>query len=214
MGVYWRIAKNGQNLIYSAEDDGPEERVGGYRETKRGIDAYAATFGYEPGRSQKGFETIEDAKAFVESFRPWELYGAEGVTVDSEVKPALDSASAGTPGTPPQPEDTVTPSQPAEIAAPDQPAEIAAPDQPAEIATPDQPAEIVTPDQPAEIVTPDQPAEIAAPDQPAEIVTPDQPAEIAAADQPAEIATPDQPAESRAPESQPSKRWWEFWKGS
>ena len=178
MVVYWRIVKNGQNLIFSAEDDGNEERVGGYRETKRGIDAYAATFGYEPGRSQKDFDTVENAKAFVESFRPWELYGAEGVTVDLEVRPTLDSASSGTPDTAPPAEDNVTADQPADIAAPDQPADIAAPDQPADIATPDQPADIATPDQPEE------------------------------------IATPDQPMESIAPESQPSKRWWEFWKSS
>ena len=92
MRVYWRSVKSGQNLVLSREDEGREERIGGFRETKRGIDAYATTFGYDPGRSRKGFATIEDAKAFVESFRPWELYGAQGVTVDPEVKPVLDSA--------------------------------------------------------------------------------------------------------------------------
>ena len=86
MSVYWRNVKRGQNLVIG--DDGEhEEIVGGYRESKRGIDAYAKTFGYDPNRSKKGFETLEDAKAFVESFSPWELFGAQGVTVDSEVKP-------------------------------------------------------------------------------------------------------------------------------
>ena len=53
---------------------------------RKGIDAYAATFGYEPDRSKKGFPSIEDAKDFVESFKPWELYGVHGATVESEVR--------------------------------------------------------------------------------------------------------------------------------
>jgi hypothetical protein len=70
----------------------------------------AKTFGYDPSHSRKGFQTIEEAKAFVESFRPWELYGAQGVTVESEVMPALDSASAGT---------TVAPEQAAKSMVPE-----------------------------------------------------------------------------------------------
>ena len=89
MSVYWRNVKRGQNLVID-DDEGHEEIIGGYRESKRDIDAYAKTFGYDPDRSKKGFETLEDAKAFVESFSPWELFGAQGVTVDSEVKPLLD----------------------------------------------------------------------------------------------------------------------------
>ena len=85
MQVYWRYVRRGQNLILSNEE-GQEERIGGFRETRRGIDAYATTFGYDPGRSQKGFLSVEDAKAFVESFRPWELYAAHGVTVEPEVR--------------------------------------------------------------------------------------------------------------------------------
>ena len=89
MSVYWRNVKRGQNLVID-DDEGHEEIIGGYRESKRGIDAYAKTFGYDPNRSKKGFETLEDAKAFVESFSPWELFGAQGVTVDAEVRPLLD----------------------------------------------------------------------------------------------------------------------------
>ena len=99
MKVFWRQVKFGQALILS-DDDGQEEDIGGFRETKRGIGAMAKTVGYNPERAQQGFPTIEDAKAFVESFRPWELYNVRGVTVDPEVRPALDSASAGTPGKP------------------------------------------------------------------------------------------------------------------
>ena len=44
------------------------------------------------------FPSIEEAKDFVESFRPWELYGTQGVTVDPEVRPALESATTDTAG--------------------------------------------------------------------------------------------------------------------
>jgi hypothetical protein len=97
MTVYWRDVRRGQNLVLG-DEEGDEKVVGGFRETKRGIDAYAQTFGYDPGRSQKGFATIEDAKAFVESFRPWELHGAKDVTVDREARPALDLESTGKSG--------------------------------------------------------------------------------------------------------------------
>ena len=86
MRVYWKDMRRGQNLILS-EQEGQEEVIGGYRDTSRGIDAYAQTFGYDPGRSQKGFATVEDAKEFVESFRPWELHGAQDVTVEREAGP-------------------------------------------------------------------------------------------------------------------------------
>ena len=103
MRVYWRKVKWGQSLILSNEDDGQEEDLGGFRETKRGIDALAKTFSYEPGRSQKGFPTIDEAKAFVEAFRPWEIFGVQVDTVDPDVMPALDSATTKTAGTPGQP---------------------------------------------------------------------------------------------------------------
>ena len=99
MKVYWQRVKFGQNLILS-DEDGHEEELGGFRDTKRGIDALATTLGYDPERARKGFPTIEEAKAFVESFRPWELYNVQDVTVDPEVRSALDSTSAGTVGTP------------------------------------------------------------------------------------------------------------------
>ena len=90
MDVYWQYVRRGQNLMLSTENG--QERIGGFRETRRGIDAYATTFGYDPGRSQKGFESVEDAKAFVESFRPWELYGAHDVIVEPEVRGEAESA--------------------------------------------------------------------------------------------------------------------------
>jgi hypothetical protein len=83
MTVYWKDVNRGQNLILS-EEEGQEEILGGYRENKRGIDAYAQTFGYDPDRSRKGFATVDDAKDYVEAFSPWELHGVHDVTVDRE----------------------------------------------------------------------------------------------------------------------------------
>lgn len=78
--------KRGQNLIID-DTAGLEEVIGGYRENKKGIDAYARTMGYEPERSRKGFDTIEEAKAFVESFTPWDLFGPPDIVVEREVRP-------------------------------------------------------------------------------------------------------------------------------
>ena len=92
MSVYWKDVNRGQNLVLS-EQEGQEEIIGGYRDTKRGIDAYAQTFGYDPDRSRKGFATIEDAKDYVEAFKPWELHDVYDVTIDREGNPAPDSVS-------------------------------------------------------------------------------------------------------------------------
>ena len=89
MGVYWRMVKRGQNLIFD-DTAGLEEVIGGYRENKKGIDAYARTMGYEPERSRKGFDTVEDAKAFVESFTPWDLFGPRDVAVEPEARSISD----------------------------------------------------------------------------------------------------------------------------
>ncbi len=87
MKVFWQQMSNRQVLVLSPGDGMEEETVGGVRETKRGFDAFAKTFGYDPGRAQKGMPTLEEAKAFVESFRPWELFpNAEGLSVEPEVR--------------------------------------------------------------------------------------------------------------------------------
>ena len=89
MMVYWRERRKGQRLVLVQEEGGDEVEIGGVRETKRGFDAFAKTFGYDPGRAQKGMETLEEARSFVESFRPWEMYqGTHGLTVESDVRPA------------------------------------------------------------------------------------------------------------------------------
>ena len=88
MRLYWRYTKRGQRLVLGADDGDLEEEVGGVRETKRGFDAFAKTFGYEPGRAEKGMASMDEAKQFVESFKPWELYEeGQGLAVGSEVMP-------------------------------------------------------------------------------------------------------------------------------
>lgn len=87
MELYWQEKRKGQRLVLDLDADGLVE-VGGVRETKRGFDAFAKTFGYDPGRAMKGMGTLEEAKEFVESFRPWDLYdGGQGLSVDPQVRP-------------------------------------------------------------------------------------------------------------------------------
>ena len=91
MKVYWREVRKGQRLVLASEDGSHEEEIGGVRSTKRGFDAFAKTFGYDPGRAQKGIETMDEAKEFVETFRPWELYEeGQGLSVEADVKPQAD----------------------------------------------------------------------------------------------------------------------------
>ena len=94
MEVYWRERKAGQRLVLHAED-GEESEVGGVRQTSRGFDAFAKTLGYAPGQAMRDFTTIEEAKAFVESFQPWEIHdGATGLSVDSVVRPQPSEGEA------------------------------------------------------------------------------------------------------------------------
>ena len=88
MRLYWRQTRRGQRLVIGDKDQESEQEVGGVRETKSGFDAFAKTFGYEPGRSEKGIPSMEEAKSFVESFRPWELFeGTEGIELEPAVVP-------------------------------------------------------------------------------------------------------------------------------
>ena len=87
MKVFWREHKTGQRLMLNPEN-GEEVEVGGVRRTPRGFDALAKTFGYDPGRAQKDFPTMDDAKEFVETFHPWDIYvGDAEVEFDRTVHP-------------------------------------------------------------------------------------------------------------------------------
>ena len=50
MRLYWRQTRRGQRLVIGDKDQESEQEIGGVRETKSGFDAFAKTFGYEPGR--------------------------------------------------------------------------------------------------------------------------------------------------------------------
>ena len=72
-------------------ETGQLEEIGGVRRTSKGFDARARTMGYEPGRAQKGFQTLEDAKEFVESFHPWDIFvGTTEIEFDEQVHPLTD----------------------------------------------------------------------------------------------------------------------------
>ena len=86
MRVYWQAAKQGLRLVLA--DGEREERLGGVRETRRGFDAFATTFGYDPDRARRDIASLDEAKAFVESFRPWELFTRDQeLSVEPDVKP-------------------------------------------------------------------------------------------------------------------------------
>ena len=85
MRVYWQAVKVGLRLMLA--DGEREERLGGVRKTPRGFDAFATTFGYDPDRARRDIASQEEAKAFVESFKPWELFVSDpGVVVEPEIE--------------------------------------------------------------------------------------------------------------------------------
>ncbi len=94
MKLYWQERRMGQRLILALHDES-EVEVGAVRKTPRGFDALAKTNTYDPGRAQKGFATIEEAKFFVESFHPWDLFGGD---LDLEVEPEVRLLPTGAAG--------------------------------------------------------------------------------------------------------------------
>ena len=87
MEIYWEYTRRGQKLVLNW--DGRQEMIGGIRETKSGFAAFAKTFTMTPERARKGITTMEEAKDFVEQFRPWELFvGPVGQTIETEPRQA------------------------------------------------------------------------------------------------------------------------------
>jgi len=87
MEIYWEHTKQGQKLVLNFEDR--DEMIGGVRKTKGGFDAFAKTFTMTPERARKGLTTMDEAKGFVESFRPWELFlGPTEISVEKETRPS------------------------------------------------------------------------------------------------------------------------------
>ena len=94
MKVFWLERRSGQRLVLTNDDESDEIEVGAVRKTPRGFDALAKTNTYDPGRAQKDFATMEEAKAFVESFHPWDVFGGDpDLEVEQEIRPS--------PGSPP-----------------------------------------------------------------------------------------------------------------
>ena len=87
MRVCWQAVKQGLRLMLA--DGEREERLGGVRKTPRGFDAFATTFGYDPERARRDITSEGEAKAFVESFRPWELFVRDpDISVEPETAPS------------------------------------------------------------------------------------------------------------------------------
>ncbi|MCH7554067.1 MAG: hypothetical protein IIC82_08735 [Chloroflexi bacterium] len=87
MKLFWRESKPGRQLMLE-QDNGDLTKVGFIIRTPRGFDAVAQTTGYNPDRSKNDWPTIEEAKAFVESFNPWEEFGGGAdLTVEAGVRP-------------------------------------------------------------------------------------------------------------------------------
>ena len=94
MNVFWRERRAGQRLVLVKDEEGDEVEVGAVRQTRRGFDALAMTNTYDPGRAQKNFATMEEAKSFVESFHPWDVFGGDPeLEVEPEIRPSLGNPS-------------------------------------------------------------------------------------------------------------------------
>ena len=52
---------------------------------KRGIQAIAATRGYDPGRAVKGLESMDEGQEFVLGFQPWREFVPDELEVESDI---------------------------------------------------------------------------------------------------------------------------------
>ena len=84
MRMYWKEHPKGLDLALLT-DQGEEVTLGGVRSLKRGIQAIAATRGYDPGRAVKGLGSLDEGKEFVLQFQPWREFVREDLVVEDEV---------------------------------------------------------------------------------------------------------------------------------
>jgi hypothetical protein len=82
--MYWKEHPKGLDLTLLM-DDGVEQNLGGVREMRKGIQAIAATRGYEPGRAIKGLGSIDEGKEFVLGFQPWREFVPDELEVEEEI---------------------------------------------------------------------------------------------------------------------------------
>ena len=97
MDLYWQEHKLGLQLILA--DGERNEIMGRIRRTKDGsYNVNARAFGYNPERAAMGMTSLDEAKAFVESFRTWEeLVGPGDLAVEAAVRPLADVAATTSP---------------------------------------------------------------------------------------------------------------------
>lgn len=87
MRLFWRETRAGRQLILE-QADGQQVPVGFVLRSKLKFDAVAKTTGYAPERSRNDFGTIEEAAAFVESFKPWrEFGGPHDLPIEAALQP-------------------------------------------------------------------------------------------------------------------------------
>ena len=84
MRMYWKEHPKGLDLALLT-DQGEEVNLGGVRSLKRGIQAIAATRGYDPGRAVKGLGSLDEGKEFVLQFQPWREFVREDLVVEDEI---------------------------------------------------------------------------------------------------------------------------------
>jgi len=82
--MYWKEHPKGLDLALLM-DTGEEINLGGVRSLKRGIQAIAATRGYDPGRAVKGLGSIDEGKEFVLQFQPWREFVREDLVVEPDI---------------------------------------------------------------------------------------------------------------------------------
>ena len=112
MELYWQEHKLGLQLILSVDER--NEVMGRIRRTADGYNVNARAFGYNPERAAMGITSLEEAKAFVESFRPWEeMVGPSDLAVEADVRPLPGATAASPPSPAPEP-----PSAPADSTPP------------------------------------------------------------------------------------------------
>ena len=84
MRMYWKEHPKGLDLALLL-DTGEEVNLGGVRSMKRGIQAIAATRGYDPGRAVKGLGSLDEGKEFVLGFQPWRECVPDDLVVEPDI---------------------------------------------------------------------------------------------------------------------------------
>lgn len=96
MQLSQRKSRDPRHLIQEA--DGQQTQVGVILRNETRFDGVAKTTGYAPERSRSDFETIEEASAFVEAFKPLEGVRCARFALGRACDPTAPGASTPQPG--------------------------------------------------------------------------------------------------------------------